>query len=167
MAHPLENGWTRDLEVRKFDPEGERVRNPDPYDYGQAKRAHARASREQAEAAVFKARAWREYAKAEKAYRLALRLEITRLHLEEGVAWTACGDMARGETKVADLKLKRDVAEGLAKAADDVSYQRAADRRVVDQLTAWSMRIAPDGQYDPPPVVSVVRVDAATGEVRA
>jgi hypothetical protein len=146
VAHPLERGWTRATENARWDASTEAIRNAVPYSFGEAKRAHARASREQAEAAQFRVRAGREFAAAEKAYRVGVRKRMVAL-AASGVAWTVCKDLAVGEEEVATLKFKRDVAHAVFEAARDVSLQRNADRRVVDQMTDWSMRVAPDGQY--------------------
>jgi hypothetical protein len=51
----------------------------------------------------------RQLADAEKNYRIALRKEFLRLHLEDRVAWTACGELARGEEEVANLRFTRDI----------------------------------------------------------
>ena len=50
----------------------------------------------------------RELAKAEYDYKVALRKEILRLHIEDNVAWTACYTLAQGEEHVAELRYKRD-----------------------------------------------------------
>lgn len=51
----------------------------------------------------------RKLAEAEYKYRIAYRQEIFRLHEEDGTAWTACGELARGDENVANLRFKRDV----------------------------------------------------------
>ena len=56
----------------------------------------------------------REKAETEFEYRKALGMEITRLRAE-GMQATLIPDVARGNT--ADLKLKRDLAEGMYKSA--------------------------------------------------
>lgn len=48
-------------------------------------------------------------ATAERDYKIALRKEILRLHIDDGVAWTACENLARGDENVAQLRFKRDV----------------------------------------------------------
>lgn len=59
---------------------------------------------------------WRKYghalAEADRKYRVAYRKEVFRLKEEDGVAWTAATEMARGEeSQVADLRFARDVAQ--------------------------------------------------------
>lgn len=59
---------------------------------------------------------WRKYghrlALAERDYRIAYRSEVFLLKQQDGVAWTAAVEIARGEeTQVADLRYNRDVAQ--------------------------------------------------------
>ena len=51
----------------------------------------------------------RYLAKSTRDYKIALRKEILRLKMEDGVAWTACYELALGEPTVADLRYKRDI----------------------------------------------------------
>lgn len=53
----------------------------------------------------------RYLAQATKDYKIALRKEILRLHTSDGVAWTACYDLALGEDTVAELRFKRDIRQ--------------------------------------------------------
>lgn len=53
----------------------------------------------------------RQLAQATKEYKIALRKEILRLHVSDGVAWTACYDLALGEDTVAELRFKRDIRQ--------------------------------------------------------
>ena len=138
MGHPLTTKW---------DPGQEEVADPRPYDYAGLKAATARASRAQAEAARFQADAGQKYADAEREYRKALALEMVRQHAEAGVAWTACSDLARGEARVADLRAKRDAAKALYESAEQIAWQASADRRSLERLGDWSMRVAPDGEF--------------------
>ena len=50
----------------------------------------------------------RYLATAERDYKISLRKEILRLHIEDKVAWTSCDVLAHGEDKVAKLRWKRD-----------------------------------------------------------
>lgn len=59
----------------------------------------------------------KEYAKAEKEYRIALSKEIVKLKTD-GMSVTLIGDVARGN--VADLKFNRDLAEQTYKASRDM-----------------------------------------------
>jgi hypothetical protein len=53
----------------------------------------------------------RQLAQATKDYKIALRKEILRLRIEDGVAWTACYELALGEENVAELRYKRDIRQ--------------------------------------------------------
>lgn len=53
----------------------------------------------------------RNKARSERDYKVALRKEILRLRLDDGVAWTACYDLALGDDNVAKLRWQRDVYE--------------------------------------------------------
>lgn len=53
----------------------------------------------------------RKLAQATRDYKIALRKEILRLHVSDGVAWTACYELALGEDKVAELRFKRDIRQ--------------------------------------------------------
>ena len=129
-----------------------------PFDFAQAKAAintaknAQRVATEQARKTL--AVAYDDRAAKERAYRVALAQEITRLKAD-GVAWTVCGDLARGDTgKVADLRYARDVADGVRESAKaalrDISLTHAADRRELEQLVSWSMSVAPLGQSAEP-----------------
>ena len=139
MAHPLDTRW---------DPAEDEVADPRPYDYGGSKRAFARGSREQAEAARFQREAGEKLAQAERDYRVALAKKVHHLHAVEGVAWTACADLARGDEEVAALKFARDLARATYEACEQVAWQASSNRRALERLVDWSARIAPDGQYE-------------------
>jgi hypothetical protein len=70
---------------------------------------------------------------------MALSERITSLHAD-GVAWSAAADIARGEQKVAHLKMLRDIAAGVRDAAEQAGFRLNADRRILERLTEWSMR---------------------------
>lgn len=118
-----------------------------PYSYGEAKHAIERSSQNMLRAEEFIRDVYRQRAAAERAYRVALAQEITRLKAD-GVAWSSTADLARGEKHVADLRYLRDVAEGVRESARSASWRHSADRRELEQLIAWSMKIAPEGQYE-------------------
>lgn len=58
----------------------------------------------------------RAYAEAERNYRAALSAEILK-ERDEGMPVTIISDVCRGKAKIAEKKLKRDIAESLYKAA--------------------------------------------------
>lgn len=122
--------------------------NPEPYGYADAKAAIERATRAQVAAEQAERDAYASFATAERAYRMALAQEITKLHAE-GVAWSSTADLARGEKHVADLRYSRDVAEGVKAAAQSARFRHTANRRELEQLVQWSMRVSPDGQHEP------------------
>jgi hypothetical protein len=83
--------------------------------------------------------AYRAYAVAEENYRLALAKEIVATH-NDGVAWSTAPDLARGDKEVAELRRKRDIAEGVKEAMVQAAWRRAADRRDAGRFCDWSMR---------------------------
>jgi hypothetical protein len=135
-----------------------------PFDEPHARDAERLATSLQAGAEQELRRAFTVAADAERAYRKALAEAITRLHAD-GTAWTACGDLARGDSTVADLRYARDVAEGVKEAAVQASWRHAADRRALGRLVEWSARrdLAATGETDAPgdPVVFGARRAAA------
>ncbi len=101
----------------------------------------------------------RDLAEKERVYREQLSLRIVELKAE-GVAWTVCGDIARGEEKTAHLRRDRDIAEGVLDAARQQAFRYGADRRDLSQMIEWSTRR--ELRIDIPPI----QYDPATGEVR-
>ena len=67
----------------------------------------------------------REYAEAEKVYRMELGKEITKLKAE-GLQASLIPDVAR--SNVAELKYKRDLCEGLAKSS--IESKRALESQL-------------------------------------
>lgn len=53
----------------------------------------------------------RMLAQSTRDYKIALRKEILRLHISDGVAWTACYELSLGEEKVAELRYNRDIKQ--------------------------------------------------------
>lgn len=134
--------------MSRWDPAADEVRNPEPYDYAGAKAAHARGSRDQQEAEKWLANSAKDAAEAEQAYRLALAKKITELRAEYPA--TVCLDMAKGDPHVAELRMKRDIKEGVKEAAAQAGWRASANRRGLEQLVEWSMRVAPLGQHEAP-----------------
>lgn len=128
-----------------LDPGADEVVHRRPYDFGEAKAAHARAARDATAAESFTAQCSDEYADAEKAYREALAKKMVELH-NEGKAWTVVENLAKGDSQVADLKRQRDIAEGLKKAAEQMSWKVNANRRALEQLVDWSQRVNLGGE---------------------
>lgn len=113
--------------------------NNQPYDFGQAQLASRTAGANQKAAEQFVIDSTRAYAEAERAYRKALASKILELKAG-GLAATTCGDVARGESAVADLKFKRDVAEGVKEAAVQSGWRASGDRKAEQTFIEWSMR---------------------------
>lgn len=127
-----------------------------PYSFEQATAVQAEASAAQRASERWIIDAWKRYAEAERAYREALSKRIVELKAE-GTAVTACGEIARGEPRIAALKYKRDVSEGVRDAAGQGAFRAGADRKAEQTFTEWSMRRdlaegyhPPTGPADPP-----------------
>lgn len=118
-----------------------------PYDFAQASELTRQASAAQKAAEDLLRSTSRDFAEKERAYRVALAKEIVTQHAE-GAAWTACQDLARGNPKVAELRMLRDIAEGVREATQQQAWRAAADRKDLHGLISWSMRR--DLAEDPP-----------------
>ena len=81
--------------------------------------------------------AYRDFAQAEEAYRKALAIAIVGQH-DAGVAWSVAPDLARGDASVAALRRKRDVAEGVKDAMQQLAWRRSADRKDAQSFARWS-----------------------------
>jgi hypothetical protein len=110
-----------------------------PYSFAEAQQANDVRSANQKTAEQFLISTTKDYALAERAYREALAKRILELRAE-GMAVTACGDVARGDKHVADLKFKRDVADGVREAAAQTAWRASADRKAEQAFIEWSMR---------------------------
>lgn len=110
-----------------------------PYDFARAQQASRAASDNQRSAEKFLIDSTRAYAEAERAYRQALAEAIVKLKAG-GMAVTACADVARGDKLVADLRYKRDVAEGVKEAAAQSAWRASGDRKAEQTFIEWSMR---------------------------
>lgn len=110
-----------------------------PWTFEQARAAAHQASANQRAGEDFVKEAHKQWAQAEKSYRIKLAETIIALH-GEGVAWSQCGDLARGDPSVAELKFRRDVQEGVKEAAVQAAWRNSADRRDVEAFTDWSKR---------------------------
>lgn len=124
--------------------------NPRPFDFTEARDAinSAKSAQTNAEQAVRDA--FREYGAARRAYQLAFAEAIITARVEHPA--TIALDLARGDAKVADLRFKKDVAEGVMEAAKSAIWRHTADRKDLARLVDWSRRVAPDGQEDEPGV---------------
>jgi hypothetical protein len=115
----------------------------------------------------------RELAEAERQYRLKLSERILCLHAQDGLAITMCGEIARGEKAVADLRYKRDIAKGMLEAVQQQGFRCGADRRDLSRMIRWSE--SRDLRTDDPPenwprpegAGVPAGVDPQTGELQA
>src|SRR5436189_5645230 len=98
-----------------------------PWSFDEARNAAHQASANQRAGEDFVKESHKQYAQAEKAYRMKLAEKILELH-GKGVAWSQCGDLARGDRDVAELKFRRDGAEGVKEAATQDAGRNSADR---------------------------------------
>lgn len=111
-----------------------------PWTFEEARQKCRSASLAQEQAEDGLRAAARDAAIAEEAYRQALAVEIVRQHDVEEVAWSVAPDLARGDTKVAELRRKRDIAEGVREAMVQLAWRRAADRKDAQRFADWSQR---------------------------
>jgi rubrerythrin len=113
--------------------------NEQPWTFSEARNACRDASAAQKAVEDQLAQAYRNAAEKEEAYRVALAKCITTLHAE-GVAWSTAPDLARGDEKVARLRLERDIAEGVKEALVQAAWRRTADRKDAQRFSDWSQR---------------------------
>lgn len=132
-----------------------------PYDFAEAIAATQRAAKAQKDAEKARAEASDDAAEKERVYRVALAKKILEAHAD-GVAWTVAQDIARGDSKVAQLRYERDVARGVAEVAEQRAWRHTADRKDMNEFIQWSRIVAPLGQQQEPP-----RLDRPIGAVRA
>ena len=110
-----------------------------PFDFAQARAAVHQASRRQQQAEQTRRDASVTLAEKERVYREALARRIVELHAD-GLAWTVCQDVARGDQRVAHLRYERDVARGVLQASEEAAWRLSADRRDLGRLCEWAMR---------------------------
>jgi hypothetical protein len=123
--------------------------NATPFDFSEARAAARAASEAQAATENAMLDASKAKAKAEHDYRQALANRIISAHVE-GIAWSVCSDIARGDKEVARLRYERDVAEGVCEALSQAGWRHASDRRDLSRLIVWSERMAPLGEQREP-----------------
>ena len=91
----------------------------------------------------------RQLAESERKYRISLRKEILRLKVDGPeekdagpVAWTVCGDIARGHDEVAKLRFERDIR----KADYDVCYEKILQLKTEIRLIEGEMSAVRRGE---------------------
>ena len=110
-----------------------------PWTMGEARSNCRRASQRQEDAENVLRKAFIDKAVAEEAFRVALADRILELR-DDGVPATVCSDIARGDRKVADLRRKRDIAEGVCEAMSQAAWRMTADRKDAQRFSGWSER---------------------------
>jgi hypothetical protein len=75
----------------------------------------------------------RMLAEATMKYKIALRKEILRLHVEDKVAWTACYELALGESEVAKLRFNRDIKQSDYDVCIEKINQIKMEMRILDK----------------------------------
>lgn len=111
-----------------------------PFDFAEAHDASNRAATDQENAEQAVRDAGAAYAEAEREYRVRLAFKIWELRNTHSVAWSAAGDLARGDDEVAELKKARDEAETDLVVAKHAVFRRSADRSDTERFIDWSMR---------------------------
>ncbi len=111
-----------------------------PYSFDDATALTRQASAAQKAAEDLLRSTSRDSAEKERSYRVALAKEIVRQHADDGVAWSVAPDLARGNPEVANLRMLRDIAEGVREATQQQAWRASADRKDLTQLVLWSMR---------------------------
>jgi hypothetical protein len=110
-----------------------------PWDFATARQACRDASQAQQAAEDALVQAYRDYAAAEENYRVALAKQIISEH-DADRSWSVSPDLARGDSAVAALRHKRDVAEGVKDAMQQACWRRVADRKDAQRFADWSQR---------------------------
>ena len=114
-------------------------RNSVPWSFGESVQRCADASRRQEATEATLKEAYRDYARVQEAYSRKLAEEVTDLR-SMGVAATVCLELGRGSKDVANLRMKRDIAEGVKAAAEQACWRRNADRKDTGRFSDWSQR---------------------------
>lgn len=108
-----------------------------PFTFVEAIAAARRAAEAQKDAEQARRDAARDLAEKERVYRKALATQIVQEHAD-GAAWTVAQDLARGNSRVADLRYERDVAQGVLDAAEQRAWRHTADRKDMGEFIRWS-----------------------------
>jgi hypothetical protein len=119
--------------------------NRQAWDFHQAVEASRKAKEAQIEAEEIVRLSAKEYAEAERLYRVGLAKRIVEL-VAEGKPATVAKDLARGDPRVADLAYDMAVALGVKEAMEQRAWRHTADRKDVQNLTEWSKLVAPMGE---------------------
>lgn len=120
-----------------------------PWTFEQAQLANREAAALQAGSETAIKDAFRAAGEAENAYRQAHAEALVRARAS-GDPVSVCEAVAKADPRVCELRLARDVAEGVKKAAEQEAWRRSADRRIAEGFLNWSMRreLSEHGQPD-------------------
>ncbi len=110
-----------------------------PWDFQTALKASQDAEREQRRVESEVTQAYRDFAKAQRLYDVALARRMYELKAQ-GVAVTACKTLAQGEPEIAALREAKYEREGLKETAKVAAWRVNADRRDVESFIDWSKR---------------------------
>lgn len=108
-----------------------------PWDFDEAVAASENGGRAQNDATEDTKTAYREYAQADKLFRVALARKMFDLR-KEGHAITACETLARGDEEIAGLKEDATIKEGLKEAAKQAAWKTHSDRKDTEALIQWA-----------------------------
>lgn len=89
------------------------------------------------------------FALAKRCYEVELAKKIVGL-IAEGKPATVAKDLARGDSRIANLGYELSVAEGVKDIAEQRAWRHTADRKDIQNLTEWSMKVAPLGEQTEP-----------------
>lgn len=83
----------------------------------------------------------KDYAKKERDYRVALSQRLIELRAQ-GQAVTHLADIAKGMSDIADLRFKRDIAEGLVRSAEEgINFYKLKIREMESQYNKeWGLQ---------------------------
>jgi len=81
-----------------------------------------------------------QYADAERTYRVELAKRMTVLRAD-GMPATLIPDLAKGDERIALLKMERDSAKTLQEAATQALWRHTADRRDTQRIVDYSMAV--------------------------
>ena len=88
------------------------------------------------ECLIFYKQNGRRLADAEMNYRIAMRKEFLRLHIEDKVAWTACSDLCKGDEEVARLRFARDIRKSDYECCYEKILQLKIELRIIENEIA-------------------------------
>src|SRR4051794_17860044 len=102
--------------------------SPGPWGFDVAQAKSEDAAREQERLEEEVRDAFREHARAERLYDVALARRILELK-SGGMASTVCERLAKGDETIADLRERRNIADGLKETAKLAAWRANANRR--------------------------------------